>query len=62
MEDEYKKERQDTEQDNQEEKSKDKPPEELNLEELKQEEDSIKGMNSCDYDSLCDEIEKCSCR
>ena len=35
--------------------SEDKPPEE----ELNQEEDSSKGMNSCDYnDSLCDEIEK----
>ena len=34
-------------------KSEDKPPKEL-----KQEEDSSKGMNSCDYDSLCDEIEK----
>ena len=33
--------------------SEDKP-----LEELKQEEDFSKGMNSCDYDSLCDEIEK----
>jgi len=39
-------------------KSEDKPPEELNQEEDKQEEDSSKGMNSCDYDSLCDEIEK----
>ena len=39
-------------------KSEDKPPEELNQEEDKQEEDSNKGMDSCDYNSLCDEIEK----
>ena len=39
--------------------SEDKPLEELNQEEEKQEEDSSKGMDSCDYnDSLCDEIEK----
>ena len=32
---------------------------EINQEEEKQEEDSNKGMDSCDYnDSLCDEIEK----
>ena len=39
--------------------SEDKPLDELNQEEDKQEEDSNKGMDSCDYnDSLCDEIEK----
>ena len=39
--------------------SKDKPLEEVNQEEEKQEEDSNKGMDSCDCnDSLCDEIEK----
>ena len=38
-------------------KSEDKPLEELNQEEDKQEEDSSKSMVSCDYnDSLCDEI------
>ena len=39
--------------------SKEKTPEELNQEGDKQEEDSSKGMDSCDYnDILCDEIEK----
>ena len=40
-------------------KSGDKPLEEVNQEEDKQEEDSSKGMDSCECnDSLCDEIEK----
>ena len=56
MESEYQKARPEPEKADQ--KSEDKPPEELNQEEDKQEEDSSKGMNSCDYDSLCDEIEK----
>ena len=51
LEREYQKARPKPEKTNQE--SEDKPPEEL-----KQEEDSNKGMNSCDYDSLSDEIEK----
>ena len=51
LESEYQKARPEPEKTNQE--LEDKP-----LEELKQEEDSSKGMNSCDYDSLCDEIEK----
>ena len=52
LEREYQQARPEPEKTNQE--SEDKPPEELN-----QEEDSRKGMNSCDYnDSLCDEIEK----
>ena len=39
--------------------SKGNPTEEINQEEDKKEEDSSKGMNSCDFnDSLCDEIEK----
>ena len=37
--------------------SEDIPPKEVNQEEEKQEEDSNKGMDSCDYnDRLCDEI------
>ena len=52
LESEYKKARPEPEKIDQE--SEDKP-----LEELNQEEDSSKGMDSCDYnDSLCDEIEK----
>ena len=51
LESEYQKERLEPKKIDQE--SEDKP-----LEELKQEKDSSKGMNSCDYDSLCDEIEK----
>ena len=51
LESEYQKARPEPEMTDQE--SEDKPPEE------KQEEDSNKGMDSCDYnDSLCDEIEK----
>ena len=37
---------------------KDKPPKEINQEEDKQEDDSSKGMDSCDWNSSCDEIEK----
>ena len=57
LEREYQKARPEPEKTNQE--SEDKPPEELNPEEVKQEEDANKGMDSCDCnDSLCDEIEK----
>ena len=56
LESEYQKEKQEPKKTDQE--SEDKPPEELNQEEDKQEEDFNKGMNFCDYDSLCDEIEK----
>ena len=51
LESEYQKEKPEPEKIDQ--KLEDKPPEELN-----QEEDSNKGMDSCDYNSLCDEIEK----
>ena len=57
MESEYQKARPELEKTDQE--SKDKPPEEINQEEEKQDEDYSKGMDSCDSnDSLCDEIEK----
>ena len=57
LESDYQKARREPEKTDQE--SEDKPPEKLYQEEDKQEEDSSKGMNSCDYnDSLCDEIEK----
>ena len=57
LESEYQKERPEPEKTDQE--SKDKPPEEVNQEEYKKEEDTSKGMDSCDYNhSLCDEIKK----
>ena len=57
MEIEYQKERPELKKTDQE--SKDKPLEEVNQEEEKEEEDSSKVMDSCDCnDSLCDEIEK----